>query len=167
MAQLLNKSIRTIYLICTFLFLTMTLVLFINAVLRYLVGLSIIWAEEVSMLCMVWIVFLGSIIATLKLSHTRITFFINKIREDKRKYIVGLVSIATAAVSLLISYYGINVVKVSMLSRSTGLGYPLVILYLSAPLSCLVMAVIFFIQGVLQIQGKYPLDVSYDDDKED
>ena len=91
MAQLLNKSIRTIYLICTFLFLTMTLVLFINAVLRYLLGLSIIWAEEVSMLCMVWIVFLGAIIATLKLSHTRITFFINKIPEDKRKYIVGFV----------------------------------------------------------------------------
>ncbi len=166
MAVILQKFTNLVYYIATLLFLTMTFVLFVNAALRYVVGTSIIWAEEISLLCMVWIVFLGAIIASLKLSHTRITFFINKIPEANRKYLVGLVSILTAVVAIIIAYYGVDVIKVSLLSRSSALGYPLVILYISAPLSCFVMSIIFFVQGILQLQGKYPLEVSYDDGDE-
>lgn len=166
MSVFINKFINVIYLCSTFLFLLMTGLLFINAVLRYLVGSSIIWAEEVSMLCMVWIVFLGSIVATIKLSHTRITFFINKVPLSIRRYIVGFVSLLTAFITFLIAYYGIDIVKVSLLSRSTGLGYPLIILYISAPLSCLIMSVIFFVQGVLQLQGKYPLEADLNQEGE-
>lgn len=104
--------------------------------------------------------------ATIKLSHTRITFFINKVPLSIRRYIVGFVSLLTAFITFLIAYYGIDIVKVSLLSRSTGLGYPLIILYISAPLSCLIMSVIFFVQGVLQLQGKYPLEADLNQEGE-
>lgn len=64
-----------------------------NVVARYLLKTSMVWAEELSMLFFVWVVFLGAYYALVTKSHLALTFVVKRLPRRLRvidKYVVLL-----------------------------------------------------------------------------
>lgn len=61
--KMLDKIIVCIRWICMFLLIEMVAVIFFQVVSRYCFGIAHFWAEEMAVFSMIWLVFLGSVIA--------------------------------------------------------------------------------------------------------
>jgi len=145
--------IRMLEVVCTLLFITMTVVLFVQTMAR-VIGLSFFWAEELARYSMVWIVFLGSTVAVYQGSHTNIGVFVNLLSPTARRYMEALVSLACAAVMGTIAYTGITVFKVAMMGKSSAMQIPLGYVF-GAVTFCGALMVVFFInRAALRTLGK-------------
>jgi len=140
--------------LCTVLFLFMAIILFVQVVLRYLFADSLFWAEEAARYAMVWLIFLGSVMAACQGAHTRIGFFVDLLPEGPRRYVESGVTLLCALTCAAIAWYGITVVNVAMMSKSPAMRLPLGYVFSAAPICCAVMAVIFLIRAVLQFTGR-------------
>ncbi len=140
--------------ICTVLFLFMTVILFVQVVLRYVFAESLFWAEEAARYSMVWLIFLGSVIAAWQGAHTRIGFFVDKLPPAPRRYVEAGVSLLCALTAGVIAWYGITVINVAMLSKSPAMRLPLGYVFSAAPICCAGLAVIFAIRAALQFAGR-------------
>ncbi|MDG6895016.1 TRAP transporter small permease [Volucribacter amazonae] len=82
LAQYVNKALEfTLVVILA----VMSVLVFINVVLRYGFHSSISMTEELSRYLFVWLTFLGAILAFSENQHVRVTMFIDKLTEQKRK----------------------------------------------------------------------------------
>ena len=144
--------------ICTVLFIFMTILIFLQVVLRYGFSQSLFWAEEAARYSMIWIVFLGCVVAAHQAAHTRVSFFIDRLPALPRRVVEGSVSLLCAFSSLIIAWYGIPVFRVSLLALSPGLGLGITkgVEYVVVPLCCTGMAIIYFIQAGLLFSGRSP-----------
>lgn len=88
------------------LLLTVTLILFINVILR-LLGLSVQWAEEFARYGIVWVTFIGTSICVYKGAHIgvdAITMILNKKAKEVLSLITIIVSIAFIIIFIQQSY---------------------------------------------------------------
>ena len=131
---------------CTVLFILMTTITFFQVVGRYVFGRSLFWAEEMARFSMIWIAFLGAAVAVSQRAHTRIDFFINLLPSMMRRYVEIFDSVACMAFMGLVSYYSIGTVHITMRNLSTGLRVPLSIIYVSLPVSGVLMILYFLIE---------------------
>ncbi|MDQ2084449.1 TRAP transporter small permease [Xanthobacteraceae bacterium Astr-EGSB] len=139
--------------LCTFLFVVMAVVLFLQTIAR-LFDVSFFWAEELSRYAMVWIIFLGSTVAVYQGSHTNIGVFVEMVPKAIRRYVEALVSLASAAVIGIIAWHGLTVIKVAMMGRSSAVGIPLGYVF-GVVTFCGSLMVIFFInRAALKVLGK-------------
>jgi len=142
----LEKLTRFIEYFCTLLFVVMTTITFFQVVGRYLFGKSFFWAEELSRFTMIWIVFLGASVAVSQKAHTRIDFFINLLPPGIRRLIGIFDTVACMTFMLVVSYYSIGIVKISMRNLSTGLRVPLGFIYIALPVAGVLMTLYFLLQ---------------------
>lgn len=142
----LNAITAFIEYVCTLLFVVMASVTFFQVVGRYVFGKSYFWAEELARFSMVWIAFLGAAVAVSLKAHTRIDFFINLLPPKPRKFVEMFDNIACFAFIVLVTYYSIDIVKISMRNLSTGLRVPLGYVYIALPVSGVLMMVYFLVQ---------------------
>jgi TRAP-type C4-dicarboxylate transport system permease small subunit len=148
-----SSLVRLAEVLCTFLFVVMTVVLFLQTIAR-LFDVSFFWAEELSRYAMVWIIFLGSTVAVYQGSHTNIGVFVELVPKAIRRYVEALVSLASAAVIGIIAWNGITVFKVAMMGRSSATGIPLGYVF-GVVTFCGSLMVIFFInRAALKVLGK-------------
>lgn len=88
------------------LLLTVTLILFINVILR-LLGLSVQWAEEFARYGIVWVTFIGTSICVYKGAHIgvdAITMILNKKAKEVLSLITIIISIAFIIIFIQQSY---------------------------------------------------------------
>lgn len=97
LAQFVGKAIETI---CVIILATMSVLVFLNVVLRYGFNSSINITEEVSRYMFVWLAFLGAILAFNENQHVRVTVFVEKLSPLANK----LLHIVTDAVMLFCCY---------------------------------------------------------------
>ncbi|MDR0440036.1 MAG: TRAP transporter small permease [Candidatus Accumulibacter sp.] len=145
--------IRILEVICTFFFIVMTVVLFVQTMART-VGISFFWAEELARYSMVWIVFLGSTVAVYQGSHTNIGVFIGILPPPARRCMEALVSLACAAVIGTIAYTGITVFKVAMMGKSSAMQIPLGYVFGAVTFCGMLMAIFFINRAALRALGK-------------
>lgn len=82
------------------LLLTVTLILFINVILR-LLGLSVQWAEEFARYGIVWVTFIGTSICVYKGAHIGVDA-ITMILNRKAKEVVSLITIIVSIAFIII-----------------------------------------------------------------
>jgi TRAP-type C4-dicarboxylate transport system permease small subunit len=140
--------------ICAGLFVFMTIILFVQVVLRYVFSESLFWAEEAARFSMIWLVFVGSIIAAGIGAHTRIGFFVDLLPAGLRRHVEATVTLMCAFAAGVIAWHGITVVRVAMMAKSPALRLPLGYVYGSVPACCAAIAVILLVRAILQYADK-------------
>ncbi|BAS27921.1 TRAP transporter small permease [Limnochorda pilosa] len=112
-----------------------------NVFARYVLQSGMLWAEEVSRIAFVWVVFLGAFVALTRNGHLSITFVTDRLPA---RY-VGLWrvggSLLTAVFLGVMAYNGALLVQQTLgFGRTTPiLGISAAWGYLSVPVSCLLM----------------------------
>lgn len=94
-----------------------------QAFCRFALNQSLIWSEEVSAWCMVWVVFIGAIPLMSRDGLVSIPIFVLLLPPTARAIAVIISRAAALAASLFVAWYGFWVVTGSfnMLSQATGL----------------------------------------------
>ena len=88
------------------LFTVMTLIVWVQIFFRFILGGGIAWSEEVAKYLMVWMALLGASVLFRQGGHIAITYFISKL--SFLRYILIFHAILSAALFVLLIYYGID-----------------------------------------------------------
>lgn len=132
----------------------MVIAVFVNVVLRYAFGTSIVSYEEVSRLLFVWLVAVGAIVTAFEGKHLGFDMVTSRLKGPAKKLLFWLSQLLVAACMLLLVVGSWEQVKAGMDSYSTVLGYPLAL----AAAATLVLAIGLLIALVVDLRrGEPPL----------
>ena len=123
---------------CRCMILYMTIIVFLQVVLRSLFKMNIPWGEETVLLAMVWMTFASMSIGVKEEVHIRIEFFMAKFPKTVRRLVVvfgNLVLLLVASVVSLVQFTGMSKLPVTGLS-SAAVFY---LIPVSAATSCLAL----------------------------
>lgn len=140
----LDRLIKLIQWICMFLLIEMVAVIFFQVVSRYCFGVAHFWAEEMAVFSMIWLVFLGSVIAESRSDHTRITFFVNLLPPKLTAYVNSISDLLCIIFLAVLTLKSNGVISIAMKNISTGVRIPMGIVYLSLPVGGILMILYFF-----------------------
>lgn len=128
MERLVNGAERLVEWLMALALLIMVVLVFGNVVLRYGFSTGIAWAEEISRLMFVWLIFLGAILALRQHAHIGVEILQKKLPPSWRR--------ACAIASHVLMLYGLwlffdgswSQTQIGMETRSTVLGYPMALM---------------------------------------
>ncbi len=113
---------RILEAICTACVVVMVTILWLQVFVRYLLGFSFVWVEEVAKVLMVYMAMLTSAILVFEDGHVSITFLLDKIKFRRTIRLVFLLLII--AFSIVLTYSGV-IFAAGTVRRSwmTGISY--------------------------------------------
>jgi TRAP-type C4-dicarboxylate transport system permease small subunit len=93
-----------------------------QAFCRFVLNASLVWSEEVSAWCMVWVVFLGAVSLMRRDGPVSIPIFVTLLPSTARAAAVLVSRAAGLAACVFLAWYGVGVVagNFNMLSQATG-----------------------------------------------
>ena len=112
-------------------FIIMTLIVWVQIFYRFILGGGIAWSEEIAKYLMVWMALLGSSMLLRDGRHIAINFFISKFSFLRKILIFH--AILSAALFVLLIYYGIDYAEFGLKSISPASGIRKFWPYLSIP----------------------------------
>ena len=110
---------------------------FVQVVVRYLFSASFAWAEEVSIILMVWSTWAGVCLGVNKGAHLRILFIVDRLGVSAQR-VIRLLTHAMAIVFLVYIVWTSRIILDGM-TNLTLLSLPFVpmkVLYFSVPIGC-------------------------------
>jgi TRAP-type transport system small permease protein len=142
---------KTLSYLVALLLVAMSVTVFGNVVCRYLLDFSLGWYEEISRFLLIWIVFLGAVIALIKGDHLAIDLLSFVLPPRVNRMLVVLVDVLIL-VSLAIMFQGawdmaIDSLRSGWVASSVPIPYGWV--YMVAPVS----AALMFIQTLIKMTG--------------
>lgn len=148
MLKILEKVTDTLYqvmdIFCRLVLLFMTIIVFLQVILRAFFKTNIPWGEEMVLLVMVWMTFAAMSIGLKEEVHIRIEFFMARFPKNIRKLVVVFDNLVLLVVNALMIYYGISLINFTKISKLPVTKLPSsAVFYLipvSAALSCLALA---------------------------
>ena len=142
---------KTLSYVTAFLLVAMSVTVFANVMCRYFLDASLAWYEEVSRFLLIWIVFLGAVIALIKGDHLGIDVLLSVMPTRVRRMIVILTDILVL-VTLAIMFQGAWVMALDSLESgwvASSVPIPYGWVYMVGPVS----AALMFLQTVIKIIG--------------
>lgn len=115
----------------------MSVIVFLQVVLRYIFQTGLGWVEEVSVLLMMWTAFVGGSILFYDKSNIAITIVLDKMKGSSLKIMKILFCIVTLIFSFILFKYGIDFARVGLLIKFGGIDIPRFWSYLSIPIGAL------------------------------
>jgi TRAP-type C4-dicarboxylate transport system permease small subunit len=113
------------------LFAVMTLIVWVQIFFRFILGGGIAWSEEIAKFLMVWMALLGSSVLFREGGHIAINYFISKF--SFLRYILMFHALLSAALFVLLIYYGIDYAEFGLKCISPASGIRRFWPYLSIP----------------------------------
>lgn len=150
---IMNRLEKVINLVCV-VFLTCQVIAIIVMVFgRYLFSYVPRATEEFSLFCMVWFSLLSISLSIRDDSHIKMEIMDALVARDKLKYFQYFAAIMTLIFSVYMLFYGYRLVGLTSSSKMAGLLISEGWLYLSVPVSGLLMALaslVFFMEQILE-----------------
>jgi TRAP-type C4-dicarboxylate transport system permease small subunit len=119
----------------------MVVIVFANVVMRYLLGTSVIWSEEVARHLMIWMTFVGSGLAL----RTGAQLGIDTLHGALPPNAARALRLALAATMLLLfvvlAWYGVDYALRTRFQTSAALGVSMMYVYIGMPVGCALMAI--------------------------
>ncbi len=113
----------------------------ISVVWRFLLRQPLSWTEEVVLMCMVWLCFLGASVVTKHKEHIVIDFFI-ALSPRRLVQVMEIVCIVTIIGVLVILFWqGILLVERTQEVTTIALGIPTMYMYAAIPVSAVLMLI--------------------------
>lgn len=107
----------------------------VQVFMRFALGRSPSWSEEVALLCFGWIVLLMLPAGVYRAFHVRMDLLLNALPSAMRRILEAAVLVLTVGFGLYLGVSGIDYVRMTAISTSPAIGYPIYLLYGAAPLS--------------------------------
>lgn len=132
-----------------------SLTIFIQVVLRYVFGQSIVWAEEFARYGIVWFVFLGSSFAVKQGAHASVDVLVKLLPGVARRSVEILAILVSIAYCLMVTRFGLDlVIRVRAMGNITPtLEIPMFIPYLAIPFGCALMAIRYIMELIAKIKA--------------
>lgn len=134
------------------LFATMTVLLFVQVVSRYVLGHAITWTEELCTIFFVWMVYLGCASAVTRRKHICIDAFVSVVPFKVRKVLLIIDDLIFAAFSIYIIFPMATITK-SYLAKnavSSILRFPKALSFGMMPI-CFILIVIRIIPDIIRL----------------
>ena len=113
----------------------------VGVLFRYALQQSLFWATEVPNILMIWIVFLGSVVALHEKKHIAFAAILDALGPHAKPWAEALVNVIILLFLLALVGYGSQVVGHTMDSRTEALQIPQGYLYACLPVSSGLMAI--------------------------
>ena len=126
---------------CCLLLLSMTLVVSLQVVCRYLLGASLTWSEEFARYSLVWITFLGGSIALKKKAHMGLQALVDTLHPIAQKLVETLTLVSMLIFLTIATLKGFQLAVFNMAQHSPAMGLPMGAVYLAIPTGSVLMLV--------------------------
>ncbi len=126
---------------------------FIQVIFRYVFHQPIYWSEELPRFMLIWLTFLGAVLATKNRSHLSITLIINRFSGTTKNVIQFLANLITLLFLFVVVWGGVVITHLTMPNRTAALQLPTGLFYLAAPVGTLMM-IIYLIQQTVKLFRK-------------
>ncbi len=135
----------------------MTILVFIQVMMRYLFNNSLSWSEELARFIFLWLSWIGASYAVKERSHFRVEMFANMVKGKNRKSFEILVLFVWFIFSVVMTYYGTQLIL--FLSEtgqnSAAMEIPMSWAYASVPVGCGLMSIRLIIEIKKILSGEY------------
>ncbi|MBL7005901.1 MAG: TRAP transporter small permease [Spirochaetia bacterium] len=118
----------------------MTILIFINVFMRYILNSGIGWSEEIAKLLMVWFTFIAMAIGVKQGLHISLHLLPKKLPVWFDKSLIFLKDFITLSIAVVFFLYGLKLVQVTSRSIMPATEWPSSILYLILPISAFLIA---------------------------
>lgn len=118
------------------LFAVMCVLLVLQLASRYLFSRPLLFTEEFSRFCYVWIAFLGLAIAHRRDDHIRIDLFANMLPSGVKRVLDKVVGILSIVMLAYLCYWGIEYLEFNSYSVAASIDFPLIYVYAALPVGC-------------------------------
>ncbi|GEA15707.1 putative TRAP transporter small permease protein [Moorella sp. E308F] len=125
----------------------MVIVVFFNVIGRYFLNAAIAWSEEVSRFMLIWLVFLGAILAYINDEHLGLDIVVKSIPKKAAKVIAVIADLLVLYAITIILKGGYSITMESWDWTSPAAAIPYAYVYLIVPIS----GAILFLQTILKI----------------
>lgn len=136
--RVLFKALEWFAIICM---VVLTIIVFMDVILRYIFKQGFSWSQEVATLMLVWFSLIGMAIGVLEKIHISIEMFTAKLPERAIHVLESVDHILIAVFGGAMVYYGLLIMNMTKLSTLPATKLPSSVLYVILPLSGLLVAV--------------------------
>ncbi len=121
--------------VCIILICAMTIVIFLQVVMRYCFNNSLSWSEELARYMFIWLIYLGISYGAKQMKHIKIDAALNLFPSAVRPGIVILGEVLFAAFALYIAYTGfqLTIMQIQLTKFSAALHIPMAFVYAAPP----------------------------------
>lgn len=130
--RFLFKALEWFAMICMVI---LTVIVFIDVILRYIFKQGFAWTQEVATLMLVWFSLIGMAIGVLEKIHISIEMFTSKLPGKAIGVLESIDHVLMAIFGGLMVYYGIVIMNMTKLSTMPATKMPSAVLYIILPLS--------------------------------
>lgn len=134
------KKNRYLELLTAGLLITMSFIVALEVVCRYLLNASLPWSEELSRYLFIWVCFLGVGIAFLRGAHISVDSLARRFPGPARLLLEKTVGILFLAFALLISFQSLFALPSMIGQESITMGFSLVVVFAALPVGALILA---------------------------
>ena len=134
----LFKALEWFAIICM---VVVTIIVFMDVILRYIFKQGFSWTQEVGTLMLVWFSLIGMAIGVLERIHISIEMFTAKLPEKAIQVLECIDHILIAVFGGAMVYYGLLIMNMTKLSTLPATKMPSSVLYVILPLSGLLVLI--------------------------
>ena len=120
---------------------TMTVVVLLQVIYRYLLTQPLHWSEELARYLFVWISLLGASLSVQKRGHFGMDFFCRMLPEKGRRFLLFLTYLLMGAVMLVLLIYGIVLVQKTAAQQSPAMEISMGWAYACLPVGATLMTI--------------------------
>ncbi len=120
---------------------TMTVVVLLQVIFRYLLMRPLHWSEELARYLFVWISLLGASLSVQKRGHFGMDFFYLMLPARRRRFLLFLTYLLIGAVMLVLLIYGIVLVQKTAAQRSPAMEISMGWAYACLPVGATLMTI--------------------------
>jgi TRAP-type transport system small permease protein len=121
------------------LILSMLVIVFAQVIFRYLVKDSPPWTEEFSRFNFIWLTFLGAVAVFRRKNHLVIDTLVAFVPPRVTRILNALVQTTISALLIGLFFWGLELCQSGLLTRASTMDIPLAVVYLSVPVSAVLM----------------------------
>lgn len=133
---------------------TMVFVIALQVFMRFIIGSSLTWSEELARYCFIWLVYIGISYGVKKQRHIKVDIALLALK-DRGKIILGIIAnltFLTFAIFIIFNGYKLSSELLSWGQTSPALGFPMGVVYLATPVGMSLTAIRIVQQIVKQIR---------------
>src|SRR5699024_710870 len=124
--------VKTLNWLCITAITILTVIILLQVIARIL-NFTLIGTDELSRLLIVWLTFLGTSLAFHEDMHLSVQYFVNKLDDNKKRFVKILVKGLLIMFLLIIAFYAVKLSITIMNYISSTLLLPMSIVYLALP----------------------------------
>ena len=150
MTKLLSGLFAMARMLVNVLLLFIVILISLLVILRGTIGYSIKWAEEISLVSMMWITFLTMALGIREDIHIRIEMFVTWLPRRAKVALEYFLNTVLLFISVMMIYYGGMLTKFAMLHRLPATRFPSAVTYIIIPavgVVCMLQLLVRLIKG--------------------